>query len=174
MKRPFVTAALAAGLALAWSVGYVRAAEDEIDKDLLHRIKIGYAIGPVPLDLAGKNRLLVGLDAEGGNPFVGEPERVNQEAYLGGGVPFGPFVSRNLTPNRLGLPAGLTLEQFGETMRAGRDLKNRPPAVPSEALDLLQVMPWPVYAHMNDRDLKAVYEYLRAIPCVGSATRCTP
>ncbi|MGE3179199.1 MAG: cytochrome C [Vicinamibacterales bacterium] len=193
MTRTFATAALAAGLALTWSVGYVRAAEDAIDKDLLHRIKIGYAIAPVPLDLAGRNRLLVGLGsyivnaqggcndchtnppyADGGNPFVGEPERVNQAAYLGGGVTFGPFVSRNLTPNRLGLPAGLTLEQFGETMRTGRDLKNRPPAVPSEALDLLQVMPWPVYAHMNDRDLKAVYEYLRAIPCVGSATRCTP
>jgi hypothetical protein len=33
-------------------------------------------------------------------------------------------------------------------------------------------MPWPVYANMSDRELSAIYEYLRAIPCVGSATRC--
>ena len=39
---------------------------------------------------------------------------------------------------------------------------------------LLQVMPWPVYSNMTDRDLKAVYEFLRSIPCVGSATRCSP
>jgi hypothetical protein len=31
---------------------------------------------------------------------------------------------------------------------------------------LLQVMPWPVYRNMTDRDLRAIYEYLRAIPCV--------
>ena len=29
---------------------------------------------------------------------------------------------------------------------------------------LLQVMPWPVFGKKTDRDLKAVYEYLRAIP----------
>jgi hypothetical protein len=28
----------------------------------------------------------------------------------------------------------------------------------------LQVMPWPVYGKMSDRDLRAIYEYLRAIP----------
>ena len=29
---------------------------------------------------------------------------------------------------------------------------------------LLQVMPWPIYRHMSDRELRAIYEYLRAIP----------
>ena len=33
-------------------------------------------------------------------------------------------------------------------------------------------MPWPVFGKMSDRELQAVYEYLRAIPCVGSAERC--
>jgi hypothetical protein len=33
-------------------------------------------------------------------------------------------------------------------------------------------MPWPVYGQMSDNDLEAVYEYLSAIPCRGSATRC--
>ena len=39
-------------------------------------------------------------------------------------------------------------------------------------LSLLQIMPWPVYGKMSDRELQAMYEYLRAIPCVGSAERC--
>ena len=27
-------------------------------------------------------------------------------------------------------------------------------------------MPWPIYANMNDHDLRAIYEYLSAIPCL--------
>jgi hypothetical protein len=29
---------------------------------------------------------------------------------------------------------------------------------------LLQVMPWPVYGQMTDRDLQAIYLYLSALP----------
>jgi hypothetical protein len=43
-------------------------------------------------------------------------------------------------------------------MRTGVDLKNVHPGVP------LQVMPWPVYQSLTDRDLRAIYEYLRSIP----------
>ena len=98
--------------------------------------------------------------AEGGDPFFGQPEMVNVEGYLAGGVPFGPFTSRNLTPRSNGRPAGLTREQFIQVMRTGVDLKNRHP----EISPLLQVMPWPVYRKMSDRELEAIYEYLRAIP----------
>jgi hypothetical protein len=27
-------------------------------------------------------------------------------------------------------------------------------------------MPWPTYSKMSDRDLRAIYEYLSAIPCL--------
>lgn len=144
------------------------------------RVMQGYAIAPVPLNVAGKDQVLVGLGsyivnaqggcndchtnppyAPGGDPFAGEPEKINAEHYLAGGVEFGPFRSRNLTPNlQTGRPANLTLEQFIETMRTGKDQKNRHPQISP----LLQVMPWPVYGKMSDRDLRAVYEYLRAIP----------
>jgi hypothetical protein len=30
--------------------------------------------------------------------------------------------------------------------------------------DLLQIMAWPIYQHMTDHDLRAIYEYLSAIP----------
>ena len=69
---------------------------------------------------------------------------------------FGPFVSRNLTPDASGKPAGLTFEQFQHALRTGED--------PEEPGELLQVMPWPVYGKLTDRDLRAIYEYLSAIP----------
>jgi hypothetical protein len=31
--------------------------------------------------------------------------------------------------------------------------------------DLLQVMRWPFFQNMTDHDLRAIYEYLSAIPC---------
>ena len=160
----------------------------------IDRIVRGYLITPVPLDLRGKDPVLVGLGsyninakggcndchtappyAPGGDPFAGEPKRINAARYLAGGVPFGPPgdpntpVSRNLTPRAsTGLPAGLTWDQFRRTMRTGADLKHRPPFAPSETNDLLQVMPWPVFQNMTERDLRAIYEYLRAIPSLPS------
>lgn len=155
------------------------------------KIRIGFDLSPVPLDMDGKNPALVGLGsyivngqggcndchttpayAAGGDPFLGQEEQINVAAYLAGGTAFGPFVSRNLTPNASGRPAGLTLDQFLFVLNTGADVKGRPPFVPTEAGDLLQVMPWPVYRHMTDHDKRAIYEYLRAIPCLGSATRC--
>jgi hypothetical protein len=50
----------------------------------------------------------------------------------------------------------LTFDEFRDLLRTGHD-----PDAPGE---LLQVMPWPVYGKMTDRDLRAIYEYLRAIP----------
>ncbi len=157
------------------------------------RIIRGYQISPVTLNLQGKDLALVGLGsyivngvggcndchtspsyAEGGDPFTGQPTAVNAARYLAGGTLFGPPgdpntpVSRNLTPRANGLPANLTWPQFLLTLRTGADLKNRPPQAPSAERDLLQVMPWPVYGQMSERDLRAIYEYLRAIPSLPS------
>lgn len=149
----------------------------------IERILKGFNIAPVPLDLQGKDVALVGLGSyivnaqggcidchskppyqDGGDPFLGQPKKVNVEGYLAGGTAFGPFISRNLTPDAEGRPAGYTFDQFQQVMRQGTDLKHIPPSVPSPGEDLLQVMPWPVYGDMTNRDLRAIYEYLRAIP----------
>jgi hypothetical protein len=144
------------------------------------RIRQGYQIAPVPLTLRGLDRNLVGLgsyivNAQGGcndchtnpsyapghDPFVGQPAQVNAAHYLAGGQQFGPFISRNLTPEPpSGLPAGLTREQFRQVLRTGIDLDHEHP----QFGPLLQVMPWPTYRQMTDRDIDAIYEYLRAIP----------
>jgi hypothetical protein len=147
------------------------------------RLARGLEIAPVPLNFEGKNRDLVALGSyivnamggcndchtnppyvEGRDPFLGQSEKVNAARYLAGGTAFGPFISRNLTPRANGLPANLTFEQFRIVMRHGYDLKGRAPFVPSRSNDLLQVMPWPVFSHMRRNDLRAIYEYLRAIP----------
>lgn len=139
------------------------------------RIEQGFRIAPVPLHLEGKNRSLVGLGsyivnaqggcndchtappyAGGGNPHEGEPEQINTAHYLAGGMAFGPVVSPNLTPDANGNPGGLTRDAFIQVMHTGRDAED-----PNH---ILQVMPWPLYGKMTDRDLRAIYEYLRAIP----------
>jgi hypothetical protein len=159
-------------------------------------VRRGFEIAPVPLNLEGKNRSLVGLGSlysttmgcvgchtnplflPGGNPFLGEPTMVNAAGHFGGGAAFGPFISRNLTPDANGRPGGLTYEEFVEVMRHGTDFKGIPPHVPG-APGLLQVMPWPEYRHATDRTMQALYEYLRAIPCLEGGPgqlpgRCGP
>jgi hypothetical protein len=76
------------------------------------------------------------------------------------GWPFsGGIVPRNFTPDPVpGLRAGLTLDEFMTAIRAGADPDN--PGQP------LQVMPWREIRKMRDRDLMAMYEYLRATPSV--------
>ena len=71
-------------------------------------------------------------------------------------------MSRNLTPRGdMHLPAGRTLDQFKQNMHEGTDLRTMPDGTP-----ILQVMPWPVYGKMSDRELAAIYEFLRAIPSI--------
>jgi hypothetical protein len=187
-----------------------RSAKDE------ERIEHGLHIAPVHLSYARHNRKLVGLGsyivnavsecngchsagpatefAFGHNPFFGQPEQVNPATYLGGGRNFGAIsappspeiVSRNLTPDKSGLPeGGATFAEFYESIRHGIDHDHlhpncsatvttncfpHGPALPPFNGDLLQVMPWPAYRDWTDRDLLAVYEYLKAIPCVQSAS----
>ena len=126
--------------------------------------------------------------AMGGNPYFGQPEQVNPATYLGGGRNFGKIsgppspdiISRNLTPTpKTGLPEGdQTFEEFLTILRTGKDFDhlhpncsmsvttNCFPPVPPFDGDLLQVMPWPIYQHMSDHDIRAIYEYLKAIPCI--------
>jgi hypothetical protein len=40
-----------------------------------------------------------------------------------------------------------------------------PPNPPVDG-DLLQVMPWPNFKDLTDHEIRAIYEYLKAVPCV--------
>lgn len=120
------------------------------------------------------------------NPFFGKsPAVVNPSTYLGGGRDFGALipgsahiVSRNLTPDITGMPeGGRSFAQFVQIMRTGVDLDVLHPTC-SGAPDatciphpfdgsLLQIMPWPTFQNMTNHDLRAIYEYLSAVPCVA-------
>ena len=172
--------AATATLAALCAPGAIAFADDDRDRDDRHdqsQVRRGFEIVPrgLALDMRGKNVALVGLGsyivnssgcidchsrptyAPGGDPFRSEPEIVNVQQYLSGGTRFGPFTSANLTPDYAGRPAGLTLREFLAILRTGHDPKD-PPGPP------LQVMPWPSFGKKTERDLTAVYEYLRAIP----------
>jgi hypothetical protein len=142
--------------------GKAGARDDDDDKD--PRIEQGFDIAPVHLNLEGKNRNLVGLGsylvnavgdcngchtsggppnfnyAAGGNPYFGQPQKVDPTTYLAGGTDFfsalppgfydpgfgnylGPdIISRNLTPDKNGRPeGGHTLSEFKKIMRTGID-----------------------------------------------------
>jgi hypothetical protein len=105
----------------------------------------------------------------------------------------GPLViyGRNLTPGCDTAPCtnprpegGHTFSEFLTIFRTGHDFDNAHPACPSLGVEgclstsvpglpyaahLLQVMPWPEYGDMSDDDIRAVYEYLGAIPCISHA-----
>jgi hypothetical protein len=197
--------------------GAVARADDDDDSESSEsRIEQGFRIAPVPLNLRGRNRALVGLGSyfvngiggcnnchnagpgenrflPGGNPYFGQPERIIAETYLGGGRDFGPLrpgsahiVSRNLTPDRTGLPVGgHTFAEFLLIMRTGVDMDHLHPTCPVGTVNpgciplpfdgsLLQIMVWPSDKNMTDHDLRAMYEYLSAIPCIAGPPAPSP
>jgi hypothetical protein len=191
-----------------------RGRADDQDDESDSRIEKGFDIAPVKLNLEGKNRALVGLGSyivngqidcngchsagpptqfvRGGNPYFGQPEKTNPKTYLGGGRVFPllapntpPIISRNLTPDRTGLPeGGRPFSEFVEIIRTGHDLDHRHPSCSATVTTncfpppfdgtLLQIMPWPAYRNMTDRDLRAIYEYLSAIPCIAGPPAPSP
>ena len=111
-KLLFVAATSLAIVFAATSIKAPRANAD--DDDTNSKIKIGFEIAPVPLNLARRNKALVGLGsyivnavgdcngchtsggppnfnyAAGGNPYFNQPLKVDPTVYLSGGSDFGP------------------------------------------------------------------------------------
>lgn len=226
----------AASLALVFAITSIKAPRASADDDDTNsKIKIGFAIAPVPLNLAGRNKAMVGLGsyivnavgdcngchtsggppnfnyAAGGNPYFKQPLKVDPTVYLSGGSDFGPvgtptgpngypgpdMIARNLTPNKEGVPeGGMSLQEFKDIIRHGTDFDHIHPTCTSDQIieindgllpvciptspgntpdgDLLQVMPWPTFSRMTDKDIEAVYEYLSAIPCIDNSTSTPP
>ena len=153
------------------------------------KIRQGLNSLPFDLNLRGKNPASIGLGSylvnvagdcngrhvpdpqrtflPGGNPFMGQPEMIDPNTYLFGGREFIPahgnfhaIVSRNLRPEANGLPAGKTYADFLKIIRTGEDLDHAHP----EYGPLLQVMPWPNFRNLTDQDIRAIYDYLSALP----------
>jgi hypothetical protein len=142
----------------------------------------GFEIAPVHLNLAGKDRNLVGLGSylvnavadcngchssgapplgfypfvTGKNPYFIQPAKVDPTVYLAGGANFGTLgivgtptgptgyagpaiISRNLTPDKNGRPAGgHTLAEFKEIIRHGTDFDHIHPTCTAAQLADIQ------------------------------------
>ena len=180
LSKILVLAAIAVAAAIGIAAQEMRRADSTGLPEALW--KRGLAIAPVPLNLAGRDRKLVGYGSyivnaqgicsdchtnpsfrAGGDPYQGQPEQTNTDHYLAGGKKFknGTITSRNITPDlKSGLPADLTFDQFVHVIRTGEDPDNLHP----EISPLLQAMTWPFFKKMTDHDLQSIYEYLSSIP----------
>jgi hypothetical protein len=213
-------AAIVLGMMLSNSRPVRAGDEDDNDRNE-SKVRKGFQIAPVPLNLKGKDHELVGLGSyivnaqsdcngchsagpqteflPGANPyFLHQTEKINPATYLGGGRNFGKvsgppspdIISRNLTPDSTGRPeGGHTFAEFLQILRTGKDFDHLHPncsatittncfplgpMVPPVNGDLLQVMPWPIYKNMTERDLRAIYEYLSTVPCIAGPPSPSP
>lgn len=74
--------------------------------------------------------------------------------------PWGVSFTANLTPDRETGIGKWTLRNFVETIRTGRRMGRGRPILPP--------MPFPMYKHMTDEDLAAIFAYLQSIPPVSN------
>jgi hypothetical protein len=195
VRRILVVNLVCGGL-LAVAFNLMPILQGQADKGGDSEVRKGFQVAAdlgIPLNLSGKNPSLVGRGSflvnglseclgchivqppylPGNNPHLGQTARVDLTKYLSGGRAFGTAISRNLTPDKNGLPAGLTFEQFERVMRFGTDFKALEPHVPSNP-GLLQAMPWPQYRLADDSWIRAIYEYLKAIPCIEGGPGMLP
>ncbi|HZQ59913.1 MAG TPA: diheme cytochrome c-553, partial [Casimicrobiaceae bacterium] len=68
--------------------------------------------------------------------------------------PWGVSYAANLTPDKTGI-AGWTVDQFIQAMRTGKHLGVGRPILPP--------MPWQQIGKLTDRDLRAIYAYLKSL-----------
>lgn len=74
--------------------------------------------------------------------------------------PWGVSYTANLTPDRETGLGKWTLRTFTDTIRTGRHMgRGRP---------LLPPMPFPMYKHLTDTDMAAVFAYLQSIPAINN------
>jgi len=70
--------------------------------------------------------------------------------------PWGISYTANLTPDPDTGLGRWSFEDFRDTLRSGRRL--------GRGRSLLPPMPWQMYRHMSDADLRAIYTYLQSLP----------
>ena len=172
MKASTVTLSLLVALLLSSAV--FAADATDIDSEL--------KLSPVQLKFDAKDRVAVARGSylvnaaggcvgchtmptyePGGDPFKGEPEKLNIRNLLAGGKCFGPIRSPNITPDANGRPGGLSLTDFVESIRSGKVHMMKNGQKPASNT-IQKVMPWPEFRHMTDNDLTSIYTYLAAVP----------
>lgn len=75
--------------------------------------------------------------------------------------PWGVSFTANLTPDAETGLGQWTVKDFKDTIRTGRHL--------GRGRAILPPMPIPAYSQMNDKDLEAIFAYLRTVPAISNA-----
>ena len=75
--------------------------------------------------------------------------------------PWGVSFTRNLTPDKDTGIGTWTKQQFIDTIRTGRHMGVGRPLLPP--------LPFPMYKHMSDDELGAIFAYLQSIPAIKNA-----
>lgn len=127
-----------------------------------HSPKVMTAHGPEP----DTTRLMSGHPKDQQLPPAGENAGRNGwilfsmdlTAFIG---PWGTSYAANLTPDDTGIGAW-SFENFKTAIRKGK-YKGQ-----EGGRDLLPPMPWTMYRHMSDEDLKAIFTYLKSLPKVDN------
>jgi cytochrome c553 len=187
MTHPFTSSVRIAALALAVTVGALTAsyaAPDQADKKapgprLSEKAKRGQYLvtimgchdchtpwsmgpeGPAPdmsRALSGHPEgIVITLPNPPGAPWSMLSSMTNT-AFAG---PWGVSFAANLTPDpETGRLANWTEETFIQTIRTGRHQGRGRPILPP--------MPWPMYRNATDKDLAAVFAYLKSLPPVAN------
>lgn len=130
--------------------------------DDCHTPKIFTEKGPVP----DTTKLLSGfqqgitlpvLDVKFVTPGNWIATESNLTAWVG---PWGISYASNLTPDNATGIGTLSEEMFIKTLREGKYMGVGRPLLPP--------MPWPTIGQMNDKDLKAIYAYLKTIKPINN------
>ena len=124
-----------------------------------HSPKVMTSAGPAP----DSSRILSGHPGQENIPAVLETQEWillnnGSTAFVG---PWGLSYAANLTPDETGI-GNWSYDQFVTAMRKGKfkGLEgNR---------SLLPPMPWQMYRHMTDNDLRAVFTYLKSLPPIDN------
>jgi mono/diheme cytochrome c family protein len=82
------------------------------------------------------------------------------ETFTAWSGPWGVSFTANLTPDSETGLGRWTLRNFKDTIRSGRHL--------GRGRLILPPMPIPMYQHMTDEDLEAIFSYLQTIPAVSN------
>jgi hypothetical protein len=142
-----------------------------------------YFLGQGPKKTDPTTYLAGGSDFFSALPF-NVPPGTAYGSYVGPDI-----IARNLTPDIHKLPeGGHTLPQFMEILRTGVDLdkihptctKSSPTIAPANCIpppvdgSRLQIMPWPDFQDMTDRDIEAIWTYLSVIPCIDNKSSTPP
>jgi hypothetical protein len=137
------------------------------------------APNPFPIAFATQAKFNPATYLSGGQNFgpVGPGKVSDPKSPLYAGPGLGPnIITRNLTPDNTGNPAGgIDLPTFMTIMRTGHDIDKQHLECGGSVTDncytapvdgsLLQVMPWTKFRNMTNYQIMAIWTFLSTVPC---------